>query len=173
MICSGRDPSVVSENSSDMKLLPQNRRTSAIGFGSSHKALDGGSNANRNPTAGNKKAKSRPMFARSPIDAKWTFFNHRSLVITYHNRINRMASRPIQNTMRRCGLTGISWTKGNAVRTMTTFDNSPARQFSLDSVARDSSDIWLLLGRIALGSIFIVSGFGNSRTSAASKRALP
>jgi len=43
---------------------------------------------------------------------------------------------------------------------MTTFDNSPARQFSLDSVARDSSDIWLLLGRIALGSIFIVSGFG-------------
>ena len=43
---------------------------------------------------------------------------------------------------------------------MTTFDNSPASQFSLDSTARNSSDMWLLLGRIALGSIFIVSGFG-------------
>src|ERR1035441_9098963 len=62
--------------------------------------------------------------------------------------------------MRGRGLTGIFRTKGNAVRTMTTFDNSAASQFSLESVGRNSSDIWLLLGRIALGSIFIVSGFG-------------
>lgn len=43
---------------------------------------------------------------------------------------------------------------------MTTFDNSPTSQSSLYSVGRNTSDIWLLLGRIALGSIFIVSGFG-------------
>jgi putative oxidoreductase len=62
--------------------------------------------------------------------------------------------------MRGRDLTGIFRTKGNAVRTMTTFDNSPASQFSLESVGRNSNDIWLLLGRIALGSVFIVSGFG-------------
>lgn len=43
---------------------------------------------------------------------------------------------------------------------MTTFDNSPASQLSLDSVGHSTSDIWLLLGRIALGSIFVISGFG-------------
>jgi putative oxidoreductase len=43
---------------------------------------------------------------------------------------------------------------------MTTFDNSPASQLSLDSVGHNTSDIWLLLGRIALGSIFVISGFG-------------
>jgi putative oxidoreductase len=43
---------------------------------------------------------------------------------------------------------------------MSTFYNSPASKFSLDSVGHNTNDIWLLLGRIALGSIFVVSGFG-------------
>ena len=43
---------------------------------------------------------------------------------------------------------------------MSTLYNSPASKFSLDSVGRNTNDIWLLLGRIALGSIFVVSGFG-------------
>ena len=43
---------------------------------------------------------------------------------------------------------------------MSTSYNSPASQFSFDSIGLNINDIWLLLGRIALGSIFIVSGFG-------------
>jgi putative oxidoreductase len=38
--------------------------------------------------------------------------------------------------------------------------NSSASKFSLDSVAQNTNDIWILLGRIALGGIFVVSGFG-------------
>ena len=52
------------------------------------------------------------------------------------------------------------WFRRGPLPNMTTFDNSPASQLSLDSVGRNTSDIWLLLGRIALGSIFVVSGFG-------------
>lgn len=43
---------------------------------------------------------------------------------------------------------------------MSTLYNSPASKFSLDSVGQNTSDVWILLGRIALGSIFVVSGFG-------------
>ena len=62
--------------------------------------------------------------------------------------------------MRRRYLTEIFSPKADAPQNMTTFDNSPASQLSLHSVHRNTNDIWLLLGRIALGTIFIVSGFG-------------
>jgi putative oxidoreductase len=42
---------------------------------------------------------------------------------------------------------------------MTTFDISSATRPSLDIGGRNTSDLWLLFGRIALGSIFVVSGF--------------
>jgi putative oxidoreductase len=62
--------------------------------------------------------------------------------------------------MRRRSLAGISHPKTGAPHNMTTFNNSPASRLSLNSFGCDTNDIWLLLGRIALGSIFIVSGFG-------------
>ena len=62
--------------------------------------------------------------------------------------------------MRGRPLVGISRPKEDVLQNMTTFDISPASQLSLDSVGRNTSDVWLLLGRIALGSIFVVSGFG-------------
>jgi putative oxidoreductase len=43
---------------------------------------------------------------------------------------------------------------------MSTLSNSSASQYSLDGVGQNTNDIWILLGRIALGSIFVVSGFG-------------
>jgi len=62
--------------------------------------------------------------------------------------------------MRGRSLVGISSPKEDALQSMSTFEISPASQLSLDSVGRNTSDVWLLLGRIALGSIFVVSGFG-------------
>ena len=58
-------------------------------------------------------------------------------------------------------LPGISSQKPeeDALQNMTTSDISPASQFSLGS-SPGRSDVWLRLGRIALGSIFVVSGFG-------------
>lgn len=65
-----------------------------------------------------------------------------------------------QDTMRGRPLAGISTTKVDALQIMTTFDFSPTSKLSHDGISHKSSDIWLLLGRIALGSIFVVSGFG-------------
>jgi len=48
----------------------------------------------------------------------------------------------------------------DALQTMTTFDFSQTSKLSHDGISHKSSDIWLLLGHIALGSIFVVSGFG-------------
>ena len=62
--------------------------------------------------------------------------------------------------MQRRSPDGISSPKEDALRNMTTFETSSASKFSLDSVGQNTNDIWLLLGRIALGSIFVVSGFG-------------
>ena len=62
--------------------------------------------------------------------------------------------------MRGRPLARLSTPKVDALQTMTTFDFSPASQLSHDGVSHNSSDIWRLLGRIALGTIFVVSGFG-------------
>jgi putative oxidoreductase len=43
---------------------------------------------------------------------------------------------------------------------MSTLSNSSASKYSLDGVGQNTNDIWVLLARIALGSIFVVSGFG-------------
>lgn len=62
--------------------------------------------------------------------------------------------------MRGRPLARISRSKADALQNMATFDISPDSQRLRDCAGRNTSDVWLLLGRIALGGIFVVSGFG-------------